>query len=116
MSLAIAEIEQKVRARRRSDKSALIRLLISELEGPLDPELEGVWIAEAKQRHQELLDGCVKGDDLRRMGESFVGFSIDASGSAEMREATVVRQLADRRGAGQITFINDGGEWKIESI
>ena len=33
-------------------------------EGPPDPDIEGVegaWIAEAKRRHQELLDGRVKG-------------------------------------------------------
>ncbi len=61
MSTALAEIEQKVRALSQSDKAALIRLLIGELEGPPDPEIEGAWIAEAKRRHQELLDGRVKG-------------------------------------------------------
>lgn len=30
-------------------------------EGPADPDIEGAWIAEAKRRHRELLDGRVKG-------------------------------------------------------
>ena len=30
-------------------------------EDPPDPAIEGAWIAEAKRRHQELLDGRVKG-------------------------------------------------------
>ena len=30
-------------------------------KGPTDPDIEDAWIAEAKRRHQELLDGRVKG-------------------------------------------------------
>lgn len=61
MSAALAELEEKVRALSQSDKAALIRLLIGELEGPPDPDIENAWIAEAKRRHQELLDGRAKG-------------------------------------------------------
>ncbi|MEK7730851.1 MAG: addiction module protein [Planctomycetota bacterium] len=61
MSTALAELEEKVRALSQSDKAALIRLLIGELEGPPEPDIERAWIAEAKRRHQELLDGRVKG-------------------------------------------------------
>ena len=32
-----------------------------ELDGPSDSDIERAWIAEAKKRHQELLDGRVKG-------------------------------------------------------
>ncbi len=61
MSIALEELEEKVRALSQSDKASLIRLLIGELEGPPDPDIESAWIAEAKRRHQELLDGRVKG-------------------------------------------------------
>lgn len=61
MTTALAEIEEKVRALSHSDKAALIRLLIGELDGLPDPHVENAWIAEAKRRHQELLDGRVKG-------------------------------------------------------
>lgn len=61
MTTALAEIEERVRALSQSDKAALIRLLIGELEGPPEPDIERDWIAEAKRRHQELLDGRVKG-------------------------------------------------------
>ena len=61
MSAALAELEEKVRALSQSDKAALIRLQIGELEGPPDPDIENAWIAEAKRRHQELLDGRAKG-------------------------------------------------------
>jgi hypothetical protein len=39
----------------------LFRVLIGELDGPSEPGVEEAWIAEAKRRHQELLDGRVKG-------------------------------------------------------
>ena len=61
MSAALTELEEKVRALSQSDKAALIRLLIGELEGTPDLDIENAWIAEAKRRHQELLDGRVKG-------------------------------------------------------
>jgi putative addiction module component (TIGR02574 family) len=61
MATALAELEEKVRALSQSDKAALIRLLIGELDGPPEPDIERAWIAEAKRRHQELLEGRVKG-------------------------------------------------------
>lgn len=61
MATTLAEIEEKVRALSQSDKAALIRLLVSELDGPSDSDVEDAWIAEAKRRHQELIEGRVKG-------------------------------------------------------
>ena len=61
MSSALAELEEKVRTLSQSDKAALIRVLIGELDGPPESDVEQAWIAEAKRRHQELLDGRVKG-------------------------------------------------------
>ena len=61
MATTLAEIEEKVRALSQSDKAALIRVLIGELDGPSESGVENAWIAEAKRRHQELLDGRVKG-------------------------------------------------------
>jgi putative addiction module component (TIGR02574 family) len=61
MASALAEIEEKVWTLSQSEKAALIRLLIGELDGPPEPDIERAWIAEAKRRHQELLDGRVKG-------------------------------------------------------
>jgi putative addiction module component (TIGR02574 family) len=61
MATALAELAEKVRALSQGDKAALIRVLIGELDGPPEPGVEEAWIAEAKRRHQELLDGRVKG-------------------------------------------------------
>jgi putative addiction module component (TIGR02574 family) len=61
MATTLAEIKEKVRALSQSDKAVLIRVLIGELDGPSESGVENAWIAEAKRRHQELLDGRVKG-------------------------------------------------------
>ena len=61
MATTLADIEDKIRTLDAHDKAALIRILICELEGPPDPAVEKAWIAEAKRRHQALLDGRVKG-------------------------------------------------------
>ena len=61
MATALAELEEEVRALGQSGKAALIRVLIGEPDGPPEPGVEEAWIAEAKRRHQEPLDGRVKG-------------------------------------------------------
>ena len=61
MATALTELEEKVRTLSQSDKAALIRFLIGELDGLPESGVEQAWIAEAKRRHQELLDGRVKG-------------------------------------------------------
>jgi hypothetical protein len=53
-------------------------------------------------------------DELRAMAESFIGFSMQGGG--ELREAAIVRQQKDRRMAGFVTFVNDGGAWKISAM
>lgn len=61
MTTSLAELQEKARMLSQSDKAALIRTLIGELDGPPEADVEKAWIAEAKRRHQELLDGRVKG-------------------------------------------------------
>ena len=59
--IALAELEERVRALSQSDRAALIRQLICELDGPPEPDIDRAWIVEAKRRHQELIEGRVKG-------------------------------------------------------
>lgn len=61
MATSLAELEEKARMLSQSDKAALIRTLIGELDGPSEPGVEEAWLAEARRRHRELLDGRVKG-------------------------------------------------------
>lgn len=60
MSTDVAEIAAKIRSLDRKDKTALIRALIAELDGPADPEVESLWLAEAQRRYREIVDGKVQ--------------------------------------------------------
>ena len=57
----------------------------------------------------------MSGEELRKMADSFVAFSMkEAAGG--YREAVIVRQTGDRKQAGFVQFVSEGGEWKIESM
>ncbi|MDF0673470.1 MAG: addiction module protein [Nitrospira sp.] len=60
MSADVAEIEAKIRSLSREDKTDLLRMLIAELDGPADVDVEQAWLAEAQRRHREVLEGKVK--------------------------------------------------------
>ncbi len=60
MSIAVAEIEARIRSLSLEDKNELIRALIAELDGPADAEVESAWLEEAKRRHREVIEGKVQ--------------------------------------------------------
>lgn len=60
MSANVAEIEAKIRSLSLEDKTDLLRVLIAELDGPADVDVEQAWLAEAQRRHREVLEGKVK--------------------------------------------------------
>ena len=60
MSVNVAEIEAKIRSLSLEDKTDLLRVLIAELDGPADEDVEQAWLAEAQRRHREVLEGKVK--------------------------------------------------------
>jgi putative addiction module component (TIGR02574 family) len=60
MSNILTEIEEKVRALTPEDRLKLIRNLIADLDGPPDSDVESAWAAEAKRRHQEIIEGKVQ--------------------------------------------------------
>ena len=60
MSNVISEIEEKVRALSPEDRLELIRKLIADLDGPPDSDTDRAWAAEAKRRHQEIIEGKVQ--------------------------------------------------------
>jgi hypothetical protein len=59
MTTDITDIEAKVRAPSPEDKTRLLSVLVSELDGPPDADVERAWIEEAKRRQRELDDGSV---------------------------------------------------------
>ncbi len=60
MSTAVAELEAKIRTLSADDKVELIRVLITELDGPADADVERAWLEEAQRRHREIAEGKVE--------------------------------------------------------
>ena len=60
MSRAVAELEAEIRSLNADDKMGLIRALLSELDGPVEADVERAWIEEAQRRHREIIDGTVQ--------------------------------------------------------
>jgi len=60
MSIAVVEIEAKIRSLSREDKAELIRTLIMELDFPADADVERAWLEEAQRRQRELVEGRVQ--------------------------------------------------------
>ena len=54
MSTNVAEIEAKILSLSLEDKTELLRLLIAELDGPVDADVEKAWLREAQRRHREI--------------------------------------------------------------
>ena len=60
MSPGVAEIEAKIRSLSLEDKTELLRVLIAELDGPADVDVERAWLTEAQCRYREVREGKVK--------------------------------------------------------
>lgn len=60
MSIAVAEIEARIRTLSLEDKADLVRSLIAELDGPADADVESAWLKEAQRRYREIVEGKVQ--------------------------------------------------------
>lgn len=89
---------QFLAAAKKADSAAMLDCLTPELQG----------------RFQEIFKRMPR-EDLRAMAESFVAFSVTTA-YGEFREAMVVRQKGDKKIGGAVTFVNDGGAWKIAEM
>ncbi|WP_121987884.1 addiction module protein [Nitrospira lenta] len=60
MSSDVAQIEAKIRSLSFEDKTELLKVLIGELDGPADTNVEQAWLREAQRRHREIAEGKVQ--------------------------------------------------------
>ena len=60
MSDMVAELESKIRALSPEERIELIRLLIADLDGPSDANIEKAWLQEAQKRYREITEGKVE--------------------------------------------------------
>ena len=69
MSNTIEELKAKIRSLDPAEKTALLRSLIAEFDGPPRPEIEREWIDTARRRYREIADGSVEGIPADRVFE-----------------------------------------------
>ena len=60
MARAIAEIESEIRRLARPEQERLLRALLEELDGPIDPEADRAWLEEVQRRSAQFDTGLVK--------------------------------------------------------
>lgn len=60
MARTIAEIEREVRGLDRSQQERLLRVLLEELDGPMDADADRAWLEEVQRRSAEFDAGRVK--------------------------------------------------------
>lgn len=70
MATVIEELEEKIKSLKPEEKTELLRSLIAELDGPADGDPEREWIAVAKRRQREILEGKVQPIPAERVFEN----------------------------------------------
>jgi len=70
MAHPVEKIEEEIRLLSTTEKVELLRSLIAELDAPADTDIEQAWLEEARKRHQEFVDGKVKGIPGERVFEN----------------------------------------------
>jgi putative addiction module component (TIGR02574 family) len=66
----LAEIAKKARSLSAKEKAELIRVLIADLDGPPDDDVEQAWTLEVERRHRELKEGKVQAVPADRVFEN----------------------------------------------
>ena len=61
MVRAVKDIEADIRSLSAEDKIELLRVLISELDMPADPNVERAWLETSQRRYREWTEGKVQG-------------------------------------------------------
>lgn len=67
MARSLIEIQEEIRALSYSDQEALLKVLLEELDGPADPDVDAAWLEEAQRRCREIDEGtvrCVPADEV----------------------------------------------------
>jgi hypothetical protein len=58
MAKPLAEIERDILGLSDEQRRVLLRMLIAELDGPTDADVEEAWLAEAERRDREIESGA----------------------------------------------------------
>ena len=60
MARAVSEIEKEIRGLARAEQERLLRALLEELDGPIDPDAERAWLDEVQRRSADFDAGLIK--------------------------------------------------------
>ncbi len=60
MARAISDIEKEIRSLARPEQERLLRALLEELDGPIDPDAERAWLDEIQRRSADFDAGLIK--------------------------------------------------------
>lgn len=60
MARGIAELEDEIRQLGRPEQERLLRALLEELDGPIDPGADRAWLEEVARRSTDFDAGLVK--------------------------------------------------------
>lgn len=60
MARAVSEIEREIRGLARPDQERLLRALLEELDGPIDPDAEQAWLDEVQRRSADFDAGRIE--------------------------------------------------------
>jgi putative addiction module component (TIGR02574 family) len=60
MAMSLSRIREEIQELSDSDKEALLRELLEELDGPADADVDAAWLAEAQRRSAEIDAGIVQ--------------------------------------------------------
>ena len=60
MGKSISELENEIRGLDRPEQERLLRALLEELDGPVDPDAERAWLDEIRSRSADFDAGLIK--------------------------------------------------------
>jgi len=73
MARPLSQIQDEIRALSTSDQEALLRVLLEELDGPADPDVDAAWLEETQRRSREIDEGkvdCIPAEEVFRKIEA----------------------------------------------
>lgn len=60
MSKSVDELYDAIRALDPADRRELFRIMVADLDGPMEPDIERAWLEEAERRYTEYRKGKVQ--------------------------------------------------------
>ena len=73
MARPLQQLQEEIRALSATEKEALVRVLLDDLDEPADPRIDPAWLEEAQRRSREIDGGtvsCIPAEEVFRRLEA----------------------------------------------